>query len=198
MLKLCLQPGAHTDQFMAMGEQLADVALLRIWQPQAGKALLHQQGQNMARVSLIRLLLANVTGTNLGRIPNPQGVAALVHQQLKPAGIPRRFHANQRRPLELSVKLLRLPAGMHQLLLLDLLCLCIQNRNLLVARVKITAYNLHKAPLLPRATRSPTKVYRRGHWGLSVYPIKRSRGICSSADLSWKCFSTGVLIGLRS
>src|SRR5580704_10197111 len=164
-----------------MGEQLTHIALLRIRQPQAGKTVFHQQLENMAGVSLVGLLLANITGPNLGRIPNPQGVAKLFHQQLKPAGITGGFHTNQRRPLKLSIELFCLPAGMHQLLLLLLPGLFVQYCYLLVARVKITAYNLHKAPLLPRIRFGlQPKVYCRGHWGLSVYPIKRSRGICSS------------------
>src|SRR6185437_15707868 len=141
----------------------------------------------MAGVSLVGLLLANITGPNLGRIPNPQGVSKFFHQQLKPAAITGGFHANQHRTLQLAIKLFCLAAAMHQLLLLHLPGLRVQYCYLLVARVKITAYNLHKAPLLPcRRFGLQPKVYCRGHGGLSVYPIKRSRGICGSADHSWK------------
>src|ERR1700760_1891822 len=134
-----------------MGEQLTHIALLRIRKPQPGKTVFHQQLENMAGVSLVGLLLANITGSNLGRIPNPQGVSKLFHQQLKPARIAGGFHANQRRNRQLTIESFRLAAGMHQLLLLHLPGLCVQYCYLLVARVKITAYNLHKAPLLPRS-----------------------------------------------
>src|ERR1700679_1466257 len=127
-----------------------------ICQPQAGKTLFREQGQNMARVPLVGLLLANVTGPNLCCIPDPQLVPKLLQQQLKPQCIACGFHANQRRPFKFTIELLRLPVGMHQLLLLHLPGLRVQYCNLLVARVKITAYNLHKAPLLPRdPLRSP-------------------------------------------
>src|SRR6202453_2872587 len=150
-----------------MGEQLTHIALPHIRHPQARKPLLHQQLQNVASVSLVGLLLANVAGPNLGCISDPQLVAQLLHHQLKPAGITRGFHTNQRRRFQFAVKLFRLPGGMYQLFILYLPCLCVENGNLLVARVKITAYNLHKAPLLPRdPLRSPNnQSLPPGPWG---------------------------------
>src|ERR1700760_2686951 len=164
-----------------MGEQLTHIALLRIRKPQPGKTVFHQQLENMAGVSLVGLLLANITGSNLGRIPNPQGVSKLFHQQLKPAGIAGGFHANQRRNRQLTIESFRLAAGMHQLLLLHLPGLCVQYCYLLVARVKITAYNLHKAPLLPRsATQVSNPSLVPGPLGPFGLSNQAQRGICSS------------------
>src|SRR6202453_4709915 len=150
-----------------MDQPLADIALMGICQPQAGKTLFREQGQNMARVPLVGLLLGNVSCPNLRFIPDPQLVPKLLQQQLKPQCIACGFHANQRRPFKFTIELLRLPVGMHQLLLLHLPGLRVQYCNLLVARVKITAYNLHKAPLLPRdPLRSPNnQSLPPGPWG---------------------------------
>jgi len=126
-----------------------------------GKPLLDQQPQNMSSVALVGLLFAHIAGPDLGRIADPQFVAQPLHQLLEPQRITDRLHAHQRRGVQFPVEPLGISCGMNQPALLYFPGRTIKNRYLLEAGMKITSYNLHKAPLLRLRLwfSKPTKVY---------------------------------------
>src|SRR5882762_9262793 len=130
----------------------------------------------MACIALVGLLLAHIAGADLGCVADPQLMTQPLHQLLEPQRVTHRLHSHQRRCFQLPVEPLRFPIPMHQLRFHHLPSCSVENRNLLVAGMKITSYNFHKAPLLP-ATTSVSKQPKSNpgsHWSLSVYSINRS------------------------
>ena len=126
---------------MPMQHQLPQIPLLTVRCPQPRKAPFHQQLQNVGCVPLVGLLLAHVTGPDLRCIPDPDCVPQILYQFHEPLAVARGLHADQRRPGQCLIELLRLTFGMHQLLLSGFSRFRVQPTHLLPAGMKITAYN---------------------------------------------------------
>src|SRR6185437_2879659 len=72
-----------------------------------------------------------------------------------------RFHTHANRFRQVAIELVRFSVLVFQTALDELACLVIQHRDLLIARVKITSYNLHcSAPLFRALVASATKFTR--------------------------------------
>jgi len=68
-------------------------------------------------------------------------VPQILYQFHEPLAVARGLHADQRRPGQCLIELLRLTFGMHQLLLSGFSRFRVQPTHLLPAGMKITAYN---------------------------------------------------------
>ena len=104
----------------------------------------------MLCISAVGLLLANVTSSNLRRVSNPDLVTEPLGQVQKPLAVAYGFYTNQGRTRELSIKLLGLAIGMHQLMLCYLPGFCIHHHHLLKHWMKIATYNYHRCSFLPK------------------------------------------------
>ena len=174
MLQLVLDLPPHPHQLVAMQQQLAHVALLRVRHPQPRKTLLAQQLQQQLRVPPVRLLLAPRHGPDLARIPQPQLMPALAQQPLEPQRVAARLHPHQNRPGQLAIELGGLAWQQSSFLVLS--AFCIQPGDLLKARMKITAYNLHDGSFRSESWFfAKTQVYSALLRSRRCYPIKRPR-----------------------
>ena len=126
-----------------MHQQLSRVPLLQARHPDFRKPIFHQQPQNLLRVPPVGLLFAHHRGPDLSGIAQPQLVPALCQQTLEPGVVPASLHPHSHRTARPgTVERLRL-LPMSQPFFLVLSRLLVKDRDLLKARVKITAYNQH-------------------------------------------------------
>jgi murein L,D-transpeptidase YcbB/YkuD len=102
----------------------------------------------MLGVPPVVLLLARLLRSDLPRLPHHQLVPQPGQHLRKPARVARGLDPHQRRLLQPGVESPRFPVLVLQLLFHDLARLRVQHRNLLRARVEITAYNHHVRLLL--------------------------------------------------
>ena len=139
----------YLNQLVAMNQQLTMIPHLRSRNPDARKASLDQELQNVSSISMIRLLLPNIAGTNLGRISDPHLVTQSLQQLNKPLIVADRFDAHERRRRQRSVESLSFTRRVHQPVLRRRATLSIEHGNLLKAWMEITTYDDHPAPSLP-------------------------------------------------
>ena len=74
VLQLVLDPRPHLHQRVPMLEQLPQIQLFHRGYPNRGKALVHQQFQNLRCVPLVGLLLARMAVMDRRRISDQQAV----------------------------------------------------------------------------------------------------------------------------
>lgn len=106
-LQLVLDSCAYLDQLMAVNQQLAMIPHLRAGNPDARKASLDQEFQNVSGVSPVRLLLPDVAGTDLSRISDPHLMAKPLQQLNKPLIVADRFDPHECRRCQCSIESLR-------------------------------------------------------------------------------------------
>jgi hypothetical protein len=126
-----------------MHQQLAQIPLLARGHPEARETIREQQVQQVLGVARVGLLLANLAGPDLRRIAHPQLVPAFGQQPLEPQRRKRRFHPHHRAARPPGVEASRFPVFMLQPTGLDLPRLLLHPGHNLVARVQITADNVH-------------------------------------------------------
>src|SRR6266478_4023901 len=177
MLQLILDAGSHLHQLVAMQQQLPQVALLRTRHPDGREPARRQQLQQMIGVALVVLLFADRGRANAGRVADDQLMSPALQQALEPAGIAAGLDAHAHPlPLQAAVELLRCARGMMEFLLHSLFRLHIQHGNLLEARMKITAYNLHCGSFRPSPWSFANSRLLGAAWSRRCYQIKRSEG----------------------
>ena len=111
----------------------------------------------MQGIARVRLLLPHHGGTNLCRVSDPEFVIVFSQHSLEPLSIGGSLHPDPSRTRKCGVKLLGFSVLMFQPALNDLTGCGIQHRNLLEARMEITAYNQHRsAPFLRASVESPS------------------------------------------
>jgi hypothetical protein len=130
---------------MPMLDQHPHVPLLGRGQPDPGKIPPRQQIQNVFRIPPVVLLLARLLGPNLSGFPHRQLVPQLRQHLGKPPRVARALDPYQGRLLQPGVKASGFAVFVLQPLLHHLACLRVQHRNLLEARMEITAYNDHRS-----------------------------------------------------
>src|SRR5262245_47001694 len=151
MLQFILDARAHPHQLVPMQQQLAQITLIPIRNPDTREAIFQQKLQYVSGIALVRLLLAHIAGPNLRRIAYPHLVSQLRQQIEKPLAVPSRFHSNQRWDRQVCVESSRLSATVLELALGSISRFRVHPRYLLPGRMEITAYNDHKkAPSFPR------------------------------------------------
>src|SRR5207245_4743032 len=135
-----------------MDQHLPRVSLGTRIHPDPRKQLLLVKLHYQFRIPPVGLLLPLATGANLRRISDPHLMPQLRKQLLEPLRLPTRFDPHSHGPLQPSVK------GPHLLLSLvtqrplqHLSRRLVPHDNLLIARMKITAYNLHRSAPSSRA-----------------------------------------------
>src|ERR1700675_3389080 len=133
-----------------MQEQLPVVPLGCRGHPDPRKTILRQKPQQQFRISPVGLLLPLATGADLRRIPDPHLVPPLHQHPLEPLRLPAASDPHSYGPFQSCIK------GPHLLLSLvtqrplhHLSGHQVQHRDLLIARMKITAYNFHVRLLSP-------------------------------------------------
>src|ERR1700733_1308920 len=133
-----------------MQEQLPPVPLGRRRHPDPRKAILGQKPQQQLGIAPVGLLLPLATGADLRGIPDPYLVSQLRQRPLEPLRLPAGFDPHSHRPFQSRVKgpHLLLPL-VTQRLLHHLSRHQVQHCDLLIARMKITAYNFHVRLLSP-------------------------------------------------
>src|SRR5260370_5514804 len=135
-----------------MQQQLPHVALGWRRYPDPRKPPFHQQLQQQQRTPPVGLLLSLATGADLRRVPDPQLMPQLREQPLEPLRLPTGLYPYTHRPLQRGIKRSHLLyLFVTQRFLAQFSCLLIQHRNLLIALVKITSYNLHCSAPASRA-----------------------------------------------
>ena len=136
---------------MAMPQQLPQIPILPVRDPDPRKTIFHHQSQNQLRILAIRLLLAYSFRKDLGCVSDPQLKLQLTEQSFKPACMPTGFHPHAHfHPLDrqIAVEPLRFLAVL-QSPFLQFAGFGIHKRNLLESRVVITTYNHHVRLLSP-------------------------------------------------
>src|ERR1700674_2923235 len=181
MLQLILDASPHLHQLVAMQQQLPQIALLRTRHPDGGELSDLQQLQQMIGVALVVFLLAHRSRPNASGVTDEQFMSQLPQQALEPAGVAAGLDAHAHGlSLQAAVELFRFARGMVEFLSHSLLGLLIQHGNLLEARMKITAYNLHCGSFRPSSlVFCKLKITRRG-MEPSLLSNQAKRGICSS------------------
>src|SRR5207302_1756124 len=104
----------------------------------------------MQSIPRVGLLLPHHRCPNLGCIPNPKLVSQLGQHLLEPLRVTGCLHAYAHWLLQPRVKLLCLTVPVFESAFSDFAGFCIHHRNLLKARMKITAYNQHARLLSSR------------------------------------------------
>src|SRR5208337_3227491 len=137
-------PRTNLHQAMTMDQQLTEIPHCRIRPPQPRKTTLQQQLQNVRRVATIGLLLAHITGPNLGRIADPDLMTQLLHQLHEPLTVATTLHSHQARYRQAAVKLFRLAVTVNQFAFPDFAGGRVENRHLLPTGMEITPYNNHE------------------------------------------------------
>src|SRR6185312_16773997 len=94
---------------------------------------------------------------NTCRVSDPQLMPQLGQQLLEPARVAGGLDSHPHGPVQPRVKLLRLSVAMLQATFNQLARLLIQHRDLLVARMQITPYNLHVLGSFPPSLGSLSK-----------------------------------------
>ena len=87
-VELVAQLRAQADQLVAMPEQLARGRVRPVREPRSSESSLQEQIEDQPGVALIGLLLAHLTGANLGGITDQQFVAEFREQTLEPVSGP--------------------------------------------------------------------------------------------------------------
>src|ERR1700678_3481009 len=160
MLQLVLHLRPHLHPLLPVTQQLTHIAHLHARHPYPWKSSVAQQGQNMLRVALVRLLLPHHQPPDLRRIPQPQLVAHLRQHLLEPLRVAHRFHPHAHRlPAECFVEATRSPLLVPQASFARFARFHIDHRELLIAGMKIASYNLHRGSSPPSAWSSQTQVY---------------------------------------
>src|SRR5271170_489704 len=139
---------------MPVPKQLSQITILRTRYPDARKVLLQQQSQQQAGVLTVGLLLADSLALDLGRIADPQLHTEFCQQPLKPAGVTGGLHPHAHAYSscrQFPIKLLGFSITVGQPPFATLSCLCIDKRDVLIARVIIHAYNDHVRLLSPES-----------------------------------------------
>jgi hypothetical protein len=77
-----------------VNQQLAHIPLLGRRSPQTWKPALHQQLQNVSRITPVGLLPAHIAGPNLSRIAYPDNVTQPLHQLDQPLAVSTRLNPN--------------------------------------------------------------------------------------------------------
>src|SRR5258706_10625949 len=128
---------------MPMPQQLPQIPILRIRDPDPWKTIFHQKLQQQLRILAIGLLLPHSLRANLRCVPDPQLKLQLDQQTLKPACVSAGFHPDTHLScLERPVKLLGFLA-VSQSPFVGLAGFCVHKCNLLKARMIVTTYNQH-------------------------------------------------------
>src|SRR5271157_4374301 len=172
MLQLVLHLPPHGHLFVAMQQQLPQIALLQTRHPQLRKAVFQQQRQQQFGIAPVGLLLAHLQGPDLGGVAQPQLVSQSGQHALEPQGVAARLHADDYFPLQLGVKLLGL--SRIQLAFHVLPGFGIEHSNLLETRMEITAYNLHDGSFRPSLGLLQAQAYSALVWSRRCYEIKRA------------------------
>src|SRR6202795_3510266 len=150
VLQLILHLRANFHQLLPVPQQLPHIAHLRAGHPQPGKPSVDQQIQNMLGIATVGLLLPHHQPPNLRRISDPQLVPHLGQHLLEPLRVAHRFHPHAHRlSLECSIESQCFSLLVFQSTFPQFAGLGVDHGNLLVARMKITSYNLHCGSFLP-------------------------------------------------
>jgi len=137
---------------MPMPKQLPQIPILGTGHPDARKGIFQQQLQQKSSIVAIGLLLADSFPLDLRRIANPYLDAQFCQQPLEPPGIAGGLHphTNAHSPRrQFPIELLGLSITVVQSPFTTLSRFCIYKRDVLIARVKIYAYNDHVRLLPP-------------------------------------------------
>ena len=134
---------AHLYQPMSMPQQLPQIPIHCVRDPDPRKAIFHQEPQQQLRILPIGLLLPHSFRANLRCVPDPQ-LKLQVRSAIAQTSVRVRWLPFPHAPfvLERAVKLLRLFA-VSQSPFPALACFCIHKCNLLKARMIVTTYNQH-------------------------------------------------------
>src|ERR1700678_4383818 len=187
MLQLVLHLRPHLHPLLPVTQQLTHIAHLHARHPYPWKSSVAQQGQNMLRVALVRLLLPHHQPPDLRRIPQPQLVAHLRQHLLEPLRVAHRFHPHAHRlPAECFVEATRFPLLVPQASFARFARFHIDHRELLIAGMKIASYNLHRGSSPPSAWSSQTQVYSLVLGAAFRHSIKRARS--ATRDLLQNAF----------
>src|SRR5689334_15009466 len=202
MLQFILNSRAHPHQLVTMQQQLTQITLIPIRNPNTREAIFQQKLQYVSGIAPVRLLLAHIAGPDLRRISYPHLVSELRHEIEKPLAVPSRFYSHQRRHRQRSIECSRLSATVLELALGCLSCFRVYPRYLLPCWMEITAYNDHKkAPSFPRifapqpkdtlelepsflCNQLPTPATKSSCWGPRLARCSRGVGfedVCNSA-----------------
>src|SRR5947208_15580945 len=126
----------------------------------------------MSSVTLVRLLFSNHPRADLGRVTDPQFVSLLYKHPLEPMRVTSGFHPHAGGSWKSRVKGPGFSGLVFQPALNDFAGLGIQHRDLLEARMKITAYNQHTRLLSSEPwSGQHRQVYSAGR-SRRRYPIK--------------------------
>src|SRR5690348_11706679 len=142
-VQLVFHRGSKAHQLEAVPQQLARVSLLWGGNPDARETSGNQQFQKVPGVPRVGLVLANRPRANFRRVAHPQLVPQFGEQLLEPPNRAGRFDAHPHRPGQTAVENLGFSVEMIQPPLHHFSCRVIQHGHLLIARVKIAAYNQH-------------------------------------------------------
>src|SRR5579872_491770 len=127
----------------------------------------------MPRIPPVRFLSPHHQMPDLRRISNPQLLPQLRQHVLEPLRVAHGLHPHPHHlSLQPLIKLPRLSFLMLESPLPQLARLTIDHGDLLVARVKITSYNLHRGSFLPEPWFWQTQVYSVGSGAALRHTIK--------------------------
>ena len=149
-----------------MQEQLPKVSLERCGHPDAREAVRAQQLQQMTGVSRVRLLLAHHRRANRCGIAHPEFVPAAIQQTLEPSRRAGGLHSYAGPARQRGVEICGFLPVVGQPPLHDFCGFRVEHGNLLIPRMKITAYHPHRSAPFFR-----TLVVKRNQ----VYSVARSR-----------------------
>ena len=126
-----------------MPHQLPQIAFRHRRPPDARETFFHQQLQHVGGIARVGLLFAHHRRPDLGRVPDPQLVSQLRQHALKPARVPGGLDSHQNWACQLAIEGSRFTAAVFQTTLDQFARFLVQHRDLLVACMQITTYNLH-------------------------------------------------------
>jgi hypothetical protein len=142
------QDGLDPHEAPPLREQCAQIPRRGIGHPDSRESIVPQQVEEVPSVPLIGLRLADDHGADLGGIADDHGVPEAVHEGVEPDRVAGAFNAHGHGTGPAGVELLDGAALVEQLPLLGFARLGVECRNLLLARVEITANECHEGGLL--------------------------------------------------
>src|ERR1700676_1283275 len=178
VLQLVLHLRADFHQLLPVPQQLPHIAHLLARHPQPGKSSVDQQIQNVLGIATVGLLLPHHQPPNLRRISDPQLVPHLGQHLLEPLRVAYRFYPHSHRlSLECLIETPCFSLLVFQSTFPQFASLAVDQGDLLVARMKITSYNLHCGSFLPEPWFWQTQVYSEGSRSRTSSYNQAKRGI---------------------
>lgn len=178
-----------------------------MWAPSAREAVRAQQLQQMTGVSRVRLLLAHHRRANRCGIAHPEFVPAAIQQTLEPSRRAGGLHSYAGPARQRGVEIGGFLPVVGQPPLHDFCGFRVEHGNLLIPRMKITAYHPHRsAPFFRTLVVKRNQVYsvarsrrlhgirqddkqahgRKGELAQRVRSGRRRRRRCGPGSASWK------------